>query len=129
MQTATPTQSGLSPLAKSRVPMQPTRAREVSTQSVQMLNPDAWREGLTTAQRGYGGKWQRARLAYLAKHPLCRMCEAQGKVTAANVVDHIVDHRGDMKLFWDSEGNWQPLCTPHHAEKTASEGIGAARKG
>jgi hypothetical protein len=28
--------------------MQPTRAKEVSTQAVQMLNPDAWREGLTT---------------------------------------------------------------------------------
>jgi hypothetical protein len=41
-------------MTKSRVTMQPTRAREVSTQSVQMLNPDAWREGLTTAQRGYG---------------------------------------------------------------------------
>ena len=117
-------------MAKSRVTMQPTRAREVSTQSVQMLNPDAWREGLTTAQRGYGGKWQRARLAYLAKHPLCRMCEAQGKVTAANVVDHVVDHRGDMKLFWDSEGNWQPLCAPCHSAKTAADGgIGDYRKG
>lgn len=117
-------------MAKPRVTMQPTRAREVSTQSVQMLNPDAWREGLTTAQRGYGGKWQRARLAYLAKHPLCRMCEAQGKVTAANVVDHIVDHRGDMKLFWDSQNNWQSLCVSCHNKKTADEGgLGVNRRG
>lgn len=116
-------------MAKSRVTMQPTRAREVSTQVVKMLNPDAWREGLTTAQRGYGGKWQRARLAYLAKHPLCRMCQAQGKVTAANVVDHIIDHRGDMVKFWDSDGNWQPLCGPCHSAKTAAEGVGTARRG
>lgn len=117
-------------MAKSRVTMQPTRAKEVSTQAVQMLNPDAWREGLTTAQRGYGGRWQRARLAYLAKHPLCRMCEAQGKVTAANVVDHITPHRGDMKTFWDSS-QWQPLCGPCHSAKTAAEegGIGHARRG
>jgi 5-methylcytosine-specific restriction protein A len=25
------------------------------------------------------------------------------------VVDHIVPHRGDKKLFWDSS-NWQALC-------------------
>lgn len=116
-------------MAKSRVTMQPTRAREVSTQSVQMLNPDAWREGLTTAQRGYGGKWQRYRLAFLAKHPLCRACEAEGKVTVATVVDHVVPHRGDMALFW--KGEHQPLCGPCHSAKTAREegGIGYARKG
>ena len=110
--------------------MQPARAKEVSTQAVQMLNPDAWREGKTTAERGYGGRWQRARLSYLAKHPLCRMCEAQGKVTAATVVDHIVDHRGEQTLFWDSSGNWQPLCKPCHSAKTAADGgIGAGRRG
>lgn len=115
-------------MTKPRVRMQPTRAAVADTQAVKMLNPDAWREGLTTAQRGYGGKWQRARLGYLAKHPLCRMCEAKGRVTAANVVDHIVDHRGDQKLFWDTS-NWQPLCKPCHSEKTAAEGVGAARLG
>lgn len=115
-------------MAKPRVRMQPTRAVVADAQAVKMLNPDAWREGLTTAQRGYGGKWQRARLGYLAKHPLCRMCEAKGRVTAANVVDHIVDHRGDQKLFWDTS-NWQPLCKPCHSEKTAAEGVGAARLG
>jgi 5-methylcytosine-specific restriction protein A len=45
------------------------------------------------------------------------------------LVDHIKDHRGDMTLFWDSAGNWQPLCKPCHGIKTADGGIGAARKG
>ena len=109
--------------------MQPTRAREVSTQSVQMLNPDAWREGLTTAQRGYGGKWQRYRLKFLERNVLCVMCQAQGKVTAANVVDHIVDHRGNQALFWD-KANHQALCVPCHSAKTAKDGgIGNYRKG
>lgn len=108
--------------------MQPTRAREVNTQSVQMLNPDAWREGLTTAQRGYGGKWQRYRLKFLERNVLCVMCQAQGKVTAANVVDHIVDHRGNQDLFWD-KANHQALCTPCHSAKTAAEGVGTARRG
>lgn len=116
-------------MAKSRVTMQPTRAREVSTQSVQMLNPDAWREGLTTAQRGYGGKWQRYRLKFLERNVLCVMCAAQGKVTAANVVDHIVDHRGNQDLFWD-KANHQALCQPCHSAKTAADGgIGDYRKG
>jgi len=36
------------------------------------------------------------------------------------VVDHIVPHRGDRALFWDTS-NWQPLCKPHHDAKTARE--------
>ena len=115
-------------MAKSRVTMQPTRAKEVSTQSVQMLNPDAWREGLTTAQRGYGGKWQRYRLKFLERNVLCVMCRAQGKVTEATVVDHIVDHRGNQALFWD-RSNHQALCKPCHSVKTAAEGVGTARLG
>ena len=27
--------------------------------------------------------------------------EAQGRVVPATVVDHVVPHRGDQKLFWD----------------------------
>lgn len=41
------------------------------------------------------------------------MCEAEGRTTAASVVDHIKPHRGDQALFWD-RANWQPLCKPHH---------------
>lgn len=116
-------------MAKPRVRMQPTRAVVADTQAVKMLNPDAWREGLTTAQRGYGGKWQRYRLKFLEANPLCVMCQEQGRVTAANAVDHIVDHRGDAKLFWDQK-NWQALCKPCHSQKTAADaGIGASRKG
>lgn len=66
-----------------------------------------------TAERGYGGRWQRERLAFLAGHPLCTMCQQQGIVTAASVVDHIIPHKGDYTLMW-SHSNWQPLCKPHH---------------
>lgn len=82
---------------------------------------------LTAQERGYDSRWQVARNAFLAKHPLCMMCEAQGRATAATVVDHIVPHRlGDAlksgnqerirkarARFWDSS-NWQSLCKPHH---------------
>jgi 5-methylcytosine-specific restriction protein A len=29
------------------------------------------------------------------------------------VVDHIIPHKGDMKLFWDTK-NWSALCKWHH---------------
>ena len=115
-------------MAKSRVTMQPTRAREVSTQSVKMLNPDAWREGLTTAQRGYGYRWKKFRASYLLRHPLCVACAADGKVVEATVVDHVIPHRGDQKLFW--AGPFQALCASCHGRKAVEEGgIGWQRKG
>ncbi len=36
-----------------------------------------------------------------------------GRTVAAELVDHIVPHRGDMELFWD-EDNWQSSCNWHH---------------
>ncbi|CRM71346.1 HNH endonuclease [Pseudomonas sp. 25 E 4] len=78
------------------------------------------RQRETSAQRGYSYKWQQARKAYLAKHPLCVECERQGLVVAATDLDHVVAHKGDKAVFWDSS-NWQPLCHPCHSRKTASE--------
>ncbi len=43
----------------------------------------------------------------------------ENKLTPATVVDHIIPHRGDQKLFWD-ENNWQGLCEHHHNTKTGS---------
>lgn len=79
------------------------------------MNNKSWRDDKTkVAERGYGGKWQRLRVSYLKRNPLCVFCERQGRTSAANVVDHIVPHRGDMKLFWDQK-NWQPLCKSCHS--------------
>lgn len=71
-------------------------------------------------KRGYDSKWQRARKAFLNKHPLCVTCKRGGRVTQATVVDHIVPHKGDKALFW-SRDNWQALCAPCHSTKTARE--------
>ena len=67
----------------------------------------------STAERGYGSRWQRAREMHLSNYPLCVECLRQGRTTAATVVDHIKPHRGDMHLFWD-RSNWQSLCQPCH---------------
>jgi len=71
----------------------------------------------SAAARGYNGKWQAARKRYLRAHPLCVKCQCQGKLTPATVIDHIIPHRGDDKLFWDQK-NWQPLCKGCHDRKT-----------
>ena len=69
------------------------------------------------ASRGYNSRWRRARKQYLQTHPLCVECMKDGRYVKATVVDHIVPHRGDQKLFWD-RSNWQGLCEHHHNVKT-----------
>lgn len=90
-----------------------------------LLTPGLWRaDKLTSAQRGYGYKWQKAREDWLREHPLCVMCKEQSRVTAATVVDHVIPHRGDQTLFWDRK-NWQSLCKPHHdGDKARQERLG-----
>ena len=74
----------------------------------------------TPAQRGYDDRWRKARYAFLSEHPLCRECERTGRLSAAQVVDHITPHKGDRERFWNRD-NWQPLCKPCHDAKTARE--------
>lgn len=84
----------------------------------------------SASSRGYDRQWRKARSRYLAEHPLCVQCLAEGRVTSATIVDHIIPHKGDRRLFWD-EGNWQSLCKSHHDAKTAREdgGLGRPVKG
>ncbi|KWR80342.1 HNH endonuclease [Cupriavidus metallidurans] len=83
----------------------------------------------SSAARGYGGKWQRERAAYLKANPVCVEHRSVGRVVLATVVDHIVPHKGDQRLFW-SRSNWQPLCKACHDAKTAREdgGFGNSRR-
>lgn len=69
-------------------------------------------------ERGYTWGWEKYRKGFLAEHPSCVQCKAEGIVTPATVVDHITPHRGDDVLFWDGK-NHQPLCETHHNRKTA----------
>jgi 5-methylcytosine-specific restriction endonuclease McrA len=70
----------------------------------------------SAAKRGYGRKWREARAAFLAR-PENRFC-ACGCGQEADVVDHKVAHKGDMKLFWDRK-NWQPMNARCNARKAA----------
>jgi 5-methylcytosine-specific restriction enzyme A len=83
----------------------------------------------SSAERGYNYKWQKARLSYLKKNPLCLHCRSEGLFIPARVVDHVKPHKGDTNLFWD-KSNWQALCKKHHDIKTATEdgGFGNIKK-
>jgi len=74
----------------------------------------------------YGSRWQRYRSAYIHRHPLCKRCQLVGRMTMAQVVDHITPHKGDINAFWDP-ANHQPLCKPCHDRKTATEDGGFGR--
>jgi 5-methylcytosine-specific restriction protein A len=89
-----------------------------------MQQSESWRKDKRkTGERGYGWRWQKARATWLARpeNVLCRFCKAQGRITPAILIDHVIPHRGDQKLFWDTT-NWQPLCKPcHDVTKAALE--------
>jgi 5-methylcytosine-specific restriction protein A len=79
----------------------------------------------TSAQRGYGHRWQRARAQFLSANPLCVSCGQP-----ANIVDHIVPPKGSAELFWSVE-NWQGMCARCHNRKTARQdgAFGNPRRG
>jgi 5-methylcytosine-specific restriction endonuclease McrA len=85
----------------------------------------------TTAQRGYGARWQRERAAFLAQpeNQFCVKCQARGMLNPGTmridgsletnprriglVVNHITPHKGNQRLMWD-RANWEPLCHDDH---------------
>ena len=67
--------------------------------------------------RGRAGMAQRQRRLNRT-NGLCELCQAEGRVRLATVVDHIVAlvNGGD-----DTDGNTQNLCDPHHEAKTRAD--------
>jgi len=84
----------------------------------------------SASTRLYGREWRRQSAAYLAENPIAVdiFKEHKGVGQPAEVVDHIVPHRGDLFLFWNVD-NWQGLTKSDHSRKTALEdgGFGRAR--
>jgi 5-methylcytosine-specific restriction enzyme A len=58
-----------------------------------------------TRNQLYGWRWQKYRKHYIAHHPLCAICEAEGRIEPATVVDHIKPHNLDAALFWDPDNH------------------------
>lgn len=79
----------------------------------------AWRTTRKSRQaRGYGRQHEIMREIVLREEPLCRPCQAEGRVTAATIADHIKPlsegGTGDRE-------NYQGICRPCHHMKTKAE--------
>ena len=70
-------------------------------------------------QQAWRGK-HGASKSFLAANMYCVACEAEGVNRGATVTDHIIPHKGDERLFWDST-NWQPMCGSCHSRKSMRE--------
>lgn len=62
-------------------------------------------------------RWAHLRQSILAHAPLCRDCQAAGRVEPATEAHHAVKHHGDLVLFFDAT-NLVGLCETCHARRT-----------
>jgi 5-methylcytosine-specific restriction enzyme A len=74
--------------------------------------------GFTSTPRMRGRRWVERRARWLRAHPMCTTCEAQGRLSVATEVDHVIPL---WKGGADDEDNYQSQCKPCHAIKSARE--------
>jgi 5-methylcytosine-specific restriction protein A len=81
----------------------------------------------SSSARGYGTDWQRLRLQVLADEPLCRTCQAAGRVTEAREVHHARGFSGihdPLRL----DRRWLvPICVPCHRRESQRDAVDARR--
>jgi len=66
-------------------------------------------------------RWQQLRKEMLSKQKWCQCPHHKGKFVPGEVVDHIIPHKGDTKLFFD-RNNLQVLSAScHNGPKQSSE--------
>lgn len=71
-------------------------------------------------------RWRTFRADWLRRHPWCAICLSFKRSRPANVVDHVIPHRGDPLKFWG--GPFQSLCAECHDNvKAAEEARGYSR--
>lgn len=102
--------------------------------AVPLFRPKGWKppdknarsKGAKEWSKLYDYRWQKARKLYLMENPLCTMCREEGRYQEAEVVDHIIPHKGNQSLFWN-QSNWQPLCKRHHDSDKQRQDIKRAK--
>lgn len=66
-------------------------------------------------------RWRKLSSSFLIENPICVECG-----NLSECCDHIIPHRGDVDLFWNS-ANHQALCKQCHDKKTRAEMTEARR--
>ena len=77
-----------------------------------------WDADRRSVPRVRGRQLQARRKALFAREPLCRVCRAQGRVSAATIRDHVVPLAEGGS---DEDDNVQPLCECCSDSKTREE--------
>jgi 5-methylcytosine-specific restriction endonuclease McrA len=95
------------------MPVRPPTFRPKGQRSRREVNTDYDDRRGTAHERGYTYRLRQRMAAWKRGHPLCLGCQAIGRVTATEVTDHTIPHKGD-KVLLEDEANWQPACRPHH---------------
>ena len=95
------------------MPVRPPTFRPRGGRSRQQVDADYDERRGTAHERGYTYRLRQRMGRWKRDHPLCLGCQAIGRVTATEVTDHTIPHKGDKALLED-EANWQPACRPHH---------------
>ncbi len=90
---------------------------------VALLQPKVQRLS-TDVTRTRGGRWMAMRESVLRRDKgLCLLCQAHGRATQADEVDHIVPlEQGGT----DADANLQSVCRPCHRAKSAAERVTGA---
>lgn len=74
---------------------------------------------INSGARGYGHAWRKVREIILLRDcALCQVCQAQGKITPANIVDHIT---AKAEGGTDDHDNLRAICKPCHDSKTGGD--------
>jgi len=86
----------------------------------QELSRAGSRKRASASDRGYDKAWERARKRKLANDPICEACAEDGRVVAADMVDHVVPIRVAPELRLRAE-NHRSLCWQCHGRKSAED--------
>ncbi|MFZ1935978.1 MAG: HNH endonuclease signature motif containing protein [Thermoguttaceae bacterium] len=74
----------------------------------------------SAAARGYDHRWSDFAASYKRRHPLCAVCEAEGRTTLADLPHHIIPIQEGGEIYPDDDG-LLPVCYSCHQRV---EGLG-----
>lgn len=71
--------------------------------------------------------WSQIRQAQLSAYPICQACEEDGRITVADVVDHVFRWK-DYGIEAFRLNLFSSLCSPCHSRKNHLEQLGVFRR-
>lgn len=102
------------------MPLKPTYFRPPS-RDLHCIRTEAERAGQVIGRTKFTSSkpWAKFRRSFLASHPKCQDCEAEGRLSMATTVHHVIKRRDDPNGdHWFDEANCMALCESCHNRRT-----------